>query len=183
MTLRAETKVAFFKSFGSRATGVAVRVAALITLVGSGACRDTTAPVAFSVDVSVADTVVATTTSHGDITMVRFSLPVTVTNTGDVSLRLELCYNAVELLSQGEWRFVWAQVCLTNAQGDYVIPPGMTRTVTVDVNATQTGTASPRWRSERVEGTYRLQLGVLPRGYVGVVPTVPSNQFSLVMPE
>ena len=42
------------------------------------------------------------------------------------------------------------------------------------------GPGGPVWENATVNGTYRFTAGLLPSGFVGDIPTVGSNAFTLV---
>jgi hypothetical protein len=149
--------------------------------LASGACSRSTAPAEPSATVTVQRlTLTAAVRQAGSATRMEFSIPVRIDNLGPAPLTFHSCTSRVEAPAADKWTTVWQPICLAENAGPAEIPPGGSREFTVAVWATIEGPGAPRWLGADIGGTYRFVAGLVPRGIGGLIPTVPSNAFTLV---
>jgi len=156
---------------------------AFAVLLGAVSCRDATGPVPISAVVVVPDSVIATTMTAGSVKWMQFAMEVSVTNSSSTPLRLFYCSNSVEQNVSGVWKSASGPTCSLQAAPEGEILPGATRVMTVTVAAALSGPGGPDWTGEGVRGEHRLRVALVPPGYSGVIPTIPSNSFALLLHE
>ena len=144
------------------------------------ACTDTTSPsVPRASAVVQRDTIVPALITAGTVTWLRFTVAVTVHNTGTAALAFDLCESAVEVQAGSGWGPAWSPICALVLGSGPVIPAGASRELTVDVKAAVQGPGYPDWRATTVDGTYRLLVALASSGARRADLRVTSNAFIL----
>jgi hypothetical protein len=155
-------------------------IVVLLAAVTSASCQEATQP-AMSAAVSVsADSIVGSITDGArSIRWIEFAVPASITNHGPSTLLLYPCHQQVEELVDGEWRTAWSPFCTTQMHTPLEIPPGGAYERVYQVTASVSGPGGPDWNGEALPGTYRLTVGLVPRGHNGMIPRAASNSFTL----
>jgi hypothetical protein len=136
-------------------------VSVLIGLAATTGCGDPTAAMSKPVTVTVAsDTVVALETVYGEVTLLRFTIPVAIHNGWTVPVSIDFCASSVDEPSGTKWRTVWAPVCAAEGSNPWIVEPGATGTFPWQVAAAVRGPAGPAWNSATVSGPHRFNLSI-----------------------
>jgi hypothetical protein len=152
----------------------ALAVALLAGVATATACDVSTAPRNQPVTLAVtADTIIAGLNTGGTMTWLQFTLPVAIYNGRAVPVSVDYCLVSIEEPSGTEWQVVWAPVCALEGTTAPVIAPGETKTFQWPVAAAVAGSGGPMWRSQTLNGTYRLSLATDALG------TLTSNTFTV----
>jgi len=140
----------------------ALSIAALAAI----ACSDPTGPKPKAEITVLVDSVHITTGTgvqpyNRTYTWMRFTVPVTVRNTGTDPITLNWCQPTVVRDSAETASFVWHPLCVSDGD-DYTgapIPPGAERTANYSVDATTSGPgAFADWQSPTVGGAFRIRI-------------------------
>lgn len=161
------------------------RTLSLVALAcGLAACSESTAPDNLDATVTVqAQSVAVTTVAAGEVTWIDFTIPLRIENTGSTSLTFVYCASRIEARAADVWSKAWSPVCLVESTRPVRIPPGAYLETSMTVRAAVAGPGDPSWNVGTTDGSYRLVVGLLPDGTGGIIPTVPSNSFTLVSGE
>ena len=153
-------------------------IAALACMLA--ACADSTAPAAPRATVTVsAQSIAATTVTAGDLTTIRFTIPVQIENKGTVPLTFVYCASQVQARDTDAWASAWAPICATVLVVPEEIAPGERRDLTVDVGAVIAGPGGPAWHAGPTATEFRFVAGLVLPGTIGTIPMLPSNTFTL----
>jgi hypothetical protein len=126
------------------------------------------------------DTLVASVVSAGAVDWMQFTIPLAIHNTTSAPLTFDICFSSIDTQRSGDWQSVWSPYCALTTGSNAPIQPGETREVSVSIVASIQGPGGPPWGSATVNGTYRFTAGLLPSGFVGAIPRIGSNAFTLM---
>ncbi len=141
------------------------------------ACKNNTSPESQAFISVNSDTLVASRVANATSTIIRLSVPVTITNNGAMALTYFECASQLEKKTENGWVNAWTAICALAGDHSGNIQPGETRTFELDIVAALDGSFNPRWTADTLTAPFRVRTLLLDNGRNAELPSSASNEF------